>query len=186
MSEQTHGDQDPMVTRWDAPSAVRAAIRAAGPSRHILLADFALRLARLGHVTEIRASVAGGAEAAEAVRSVLAELAGPPQARPEPSQAEAVQDAPAETTPPPDGSEAFPGPSHAFVSVREACVKRAGTCLECGEDFEVNSRHAATHKFCSPACRSRHRRRASANSRASTHPPAPTQAPPKASPMVQG
>jgi hypothetical protein len=59
------------------PEAVRAAIRAAGPDRHVVLADFALRLARLGHITEVRVGVAGGAEAAEAVRRVLAELAAP-------------------------------------------------------------------------------------------------------------
>jgi hypothetical protein len=75
MSEPAHVDQAPIVNRWDAPSAVEAAIRAAGPSPHILAADFALRLGRLGHVREISVTVASGPEAAEAVRSVLAEMA---------------------------------------------------------------------------------------------------------------
>jgi hypothetical protein len=64
-----------MVNRWDAPSAVRAAVEAAGNSQNVMLADFALRLARLGHVTEVSVTVAGGPEAVQAVRSVLAELA---------------------------------------------------------------------------------------------------------------
>jgi hypothetical protein len=132
----------------DPPSAVRAAIRAAGEQRHVLAADFALRLARLGHVREVSVHIAGGPEAAEAVRSVLAELAAP--------------EAPGDAISPADGSEAPPGPTHASQSVREACVRRARACLACGGTFEVNVRHAHAHKFCSAVCRSRHRHRAQA------------------------
>jgi hypothetical protein len=90
-------EADPMVTRWDAPSAVRAAIRAAArEDRHVLVAALALRLARLAHVKEIRVDIAGGAEAAEAVRSVLAELA--------------ARDAPGNAIVSADGAE--PSPAH--------------------------------------------------------------------------
>jgi hypothetical protein len=59
---------------WDAPSAVRAAIQAAGPRRHVLTADFALRMARLDHVKGINVDIAAGPQAAEAALRVLAEL----------------------------------------------------------------------------------------------------------------
>ena len=48
-----------------------------------------------------------------------------------------------------------PAPTNASVSVR----KRTRGCLECGTEFQVNVRHAETHRFCRPACRARHHRR---------------------------
>jgi hypothetical protein len=62
-----------MVSHWDAPSAIKAAIRAAGPGRHIFVADLALRLARLAHVTEVRFNIAPGTSL-EAIRLALAEV----------------------------------------------------------------------------------------------------------------
>jgi len=67
-------DSDPHEDTAGASAAVDAAVREAGPNRHVLVAAMAVRLASLGHVREVRIKVAGGAEAAEAVRSVLAEL----------------------------------------------------------------------------------------------------------------
>jgi hypothetical protein len=138
-----------VLTPWDAPSAVRAAVRAAGPRSKIFVADFALRLARLGHVKEISVDVAGGVEAREAVRAVLAELTSGSRALPE-----AAQDAPGDSIPAAVESQAVPEAANALASVR----KRARRCLTCGRDFEVNLRHADKHRFCSGACRSRHRR----------------------------
>ncbi len=87
MSEREPTDRDKTSHGLcDAPAAVEAAIRAAGPRRHVLLAAFALRLARLGYVREVSVTVAGGPEAAEAVRSVLAELVGRSSANPENAQ----------------------------------------------------------------------------------------------------
>ncbi len=75
---------DPMAA---AREAVSAALTAAGPQRHVLCAALALRLACLGHVSNVRFDVAGGPEAAEAVRSVLEELTGAPAAsEPDPSR----------------------------------------------------------------------------------------------------
>jgi len=151
-----------MVGPWDAPSALRAAIQAAGPSRHILLADFALRMARLGHAKEVSVDVAGGPEAAETALQVLVDLAVSHPALPE------AEIAPGDSDPPVNGSESLPGPPHASQSVREACNKPVRACVVCGVDFEVNFRHARAHRFCSPACGSRHRHRAQRGSKAST------------------
>ena len=140
--------EDESAAVWDAPSAVRAAVEAAGPGQNVLLADFGLRLARLGHVTKISVSVAGGPEAAEAVRSVLAALA--------------AQEAPGDALSREDGSEAAPNPPHASARFPQACGGRTRACLACGGTFEVNVHHAQAHKFCSAACRSRHRHRAHA------------------------
>ena len=56
----------------------------------------------------------------------------------------------------PDGSETVLPLPHAIQSVH----KRARACLEGGRDFEVNPRHAESHRFHSAACRRRYRRRA--------------------------
>ncbi len=65
---------DPMAA---ARAAVGAALEAAGPQRHVVAAALALRLARQGHVSNVKFDVAGGPEVAEAVCSALAEeLAG--------------------------------------------------------------------------------------------------------------
>ena len=108
-------DQAPVVEPWDAPSAVEGAIRAAGPSRHILAANFALRLARLGHVREVSVTVAGGPKAAEAVRRVLAELAASeaPEDAPDETALEAVVGAQDEGAPP-DPRETIPGGANRF------------------------------------------------------------------------
>jgi hypothetical protein len=147
---------------WDAPSAVRAAIQAAGSSRHILIADFALRMARLDHVKGISVNVADGPEATEAALRVLVELGVSDPALPE------AGIAPGSAIPPLDASEPAPGPAHALGSVREACNKPLRACLTCGKTFRVNFRHARDHRFCSPACRSRHRHRAQGGSKTGT------------------
>jgi hypothetical protein len=151
----THRQDEP-VTGWDAPSAVRAAVRAAGPRRHVFLADFALRLARLGHIRDIRVDVAGGTEAFEAVRSVLAELA--PVAEPEADARLGTYAGAGDEQADLDQT----GRAHAANASRKRTgplAKRTGTCLACGTVFTVNFRHAEKHRFCSAVCRSRHRRR---------------------------
>jgi hypothetical protein len=139
---------------WDPRAAIYAALRAAGPPRHparlALVAQLAFRLARQGHVIEVTFRVADGTPH-EAIRSALADLA--PDTTPE------AEAAPGDAISPADGSQAVPGPPHALVSVQEACVKRARTCLVCGKVFEVNFRHTGTHRFCSAGCRSKHRHR---------------------------
>jgi hypothetical protein len=145
-----------MVNPWDAPSAIKSAIRAAGADRHILVADLALRLARLRHVTEVRFNVAPGtpldairlalAEAtAEAARRVLAELA-PPQApqaaRGETALARAV------------GAQA----EHRGSDALEPLQRRNRTCPECGRDLRQDGRQAKRRVFCSVRCRVRHHR----------------------------
>jgi len=113
--------------------------------------------------------------AIEAVNSVLAELAAPrAQETPEPA-AEALQADPPEATP--DGVHAqLPeeGESIAPRSVQEACAGHPGegpgrpgecprdetrVCRVCGAPFRVNPHHASEHRFCSAACRSKHRHR---------------------------
>jgi len=140
---------------------IRDAIKTAGPSRHVLVAGLALRLARQGHVREVRLKTTGGPEAAEAVLSFLAE-------RPE---ADPPETAPGglDTLRPEDGEPVAP------QSVREACTGHPGeghgrreeshpgetrVCGLCGASFPVNLRHAKGHRYCSAACRSkaRHRR----------------------------
>ena len=166
MSEPTHVDQAPVVNPWDAPSAVEAAIRAAGPGRHIVAADFALRLARLGYVKEVSVTVAGGPEAAEAARRVLAELAAP----------EAPEVAPPETAlAGTDGAQAEPRGSDAL----EPLPRRNRACPECGRDLRQGGRQAKRRVFCSVRCRVRHHR-AKAGSARGTRPVAQAQAAPPA------
>jgi hypothetical protein len=133
-----------------AREALAQAIRctASAQERHVLVAALALRFAQLGHAKAVSVKVASGEEAARVVLAVLAEMG----AR--------AQDAPGRAGAGPGGAEAVPAPAHALVSVRDACSKRARACLECGRDFEVNPRHARSHRFHSAACRSRYRRRA--------------------------
>ena len=145
----------PMVNPWDAPSAVRAAVTAAGPRRHIFLADFALRLARLGHIKLIRLSVAGDPEAVEAVRSVLAELA--PAAAPE-ADARLGAYAGAGDDQADLGQTGRAHPANASRKRTGPLAERTGACLACGAVFTVNFRHADKHRYCSAVCRSRHRR----------------------------
>jgi hypothetical protein len=131
-----------------AREAIAQAIRRTTSTQehHVLVAGLALRLAELGHTKDVSVKVAGGDEAARAVLAFLAEME---------ARAQKAQDAPKRDGAGPDGSEAVPPLSHASVSVR----KRARACLECGMDFEVNPRHAESHRFHSPACRSRYWRR---------------------------
>jgi hypothetical protein len=134
-----------MVNSFDAPSAVKAAIRAAGPSRHVLVADFALRLARLGHITEVRVGVAGGAEATEAVRSVLVELAAP----------EVLEAAPRETAlADAVGAQVEKGISDAL----ESLPRRNRACPVCDRELRQDGRQAQRRVFCSVRCRVRHHR----------------------------
>jgi len=107
-----------------------------------------LDVAELGHAKEVSVKVAGGDEAARAALAFLVEVA----AR--------AQDARNHDMAVPDGSETVLPLPDAIQSVR----KRARTCLECGRDFEVNPRHAESHRFHSAACRSRYRRRTGAPS----------------------
>ena len=60
----------------DARAAIKVGLNAAGPQRHVLMADLALRLARLGHAREVRLNVADNGDAAEALCSFLAERFG--------------------------------------------------------------------------------------------------------------
>jgi len=158
--ELTEGDQ----TRHepcDAPAAVEAAIRAAGPRRHILAADFALRMARLGHVRGIGVTVAGGPEAAEAARRVLAELAPP----------EAPEDAPDETAlAGAPRAQDVDGGSNAL----EPLPRRNRACPECGRDLRQGGRQAKRRVFCSVRCRVRHHR---AGAGSKVGPPAQAQGP---------
>jgi hypothetical protein len=127
-----------------AREAIAQAIRstASAQEQHVLVAAFVLRLAQLGHTKEVTIKVAGGEEAARAVLASLAEMGARPQ------------DARERDGAGPDGGRAVPTPAHALGSVH----KRARACLECGRDFEVNPRHAESHRFHSAACRSRYRR----------------------------
>jgi hypothetical protein len=131
-----------------ARAALAQAIRltASARERHVLVAALAHRLAQLGHAKDVSVKVAGGEEAARAVLAFLGEMAA------------AAQDARNRDGASPDGSETVLPLPHAIQSVR----KRARACLECGTDFEVNPRHAESHRFHSAACRSSYRRRGQA------------------------
>jgi hypothetical protein len=146
----------------EPPEALRTAIRAAGPSRHILVADFALRLARLGHVREVSVTVAGGLEAAKAMRRVLAELAPPQDAHGEGALAVA------------DEAQGAKGGSDAL----EPLPRRNRACPECGRGLRQDGRQAKRRVFCSVRCRVRHHR-AQAGSGAGTHPSAQPEAAPE-------
>lgn len=61
---------------WDARAAIDEARAAAGARRHVLFAELALRLARLGFVADLRFTLADGTPA-EALRSALAEVTAP-------------------------------------------------------------------------------------------------------------
>jgi len=132
-----------------------AALRAAGPRRHALAAELALRLARNGQLELVRFTLAARPEAFEAFRSAVEALA--------------VRTAPEAGGDPEAGNEA----RSASQSVRKRAAGIVGTgtdaagddleaharvCASCGASFRVNPRHARAHRFCSPACRSRHRR----------------------------
>src|SRR5262249_4337795 len=110
----------------------------AGKERTVLVAGLALRLAELGHVKDVSIKVAGGEEAARAALAYLAEM----EAR--------AQNVPNGDAASPDELEPVLPLPNPIQSVR----KRARACLECGRDFEVNPRHAESHRFHSAACRS--------------------------------
>jgi hypothetical protein len=122
---------------------------ASAQERHVLVAALAHRLAQLGHAKEVSVTVAGGEDAARALLAFLAEMEARAQKAPSTPEGDAAS---------PDVSEIVPPLSRAIQSVR----KRARACLECGTDFEVNPRHAESHRFHSAACRSRYRRRGQA------------------------
>ena len=146
MSEGEPLSGDPVrLEVWDAPSAVRAAIQAAGLGRHALAADFGLRMARLGHVRGVRVDIAGGPEAVEAVRRVLAELAPP----------EAPEDAPGETA----LADAVEGQlGDGGSDALEPLPRRNRACPECGRGLRQDGRQAKRRVFCSTRCRVRHHR----------------------------
>jgi hypothetical protein len=125
--------------------AVIAAVQAAGPNRNTLLADFALRLGRLGHVREVSVTVAGGPEAAEAVHRVLAQLAAP----------EAPEDAPGETAL--GGAVEAQGGNRGSDALKPL-RRRNRACPECGRDLRPGGRQAKRRVFCSTRCRVRHYR----------------------------
>jgi hypothetical protein len=143
----------PSSTTDAAREALTAALRVAGPRRHVLLADFALRLARLGHVTEVSVTVAGGPEAAEAGRRVLAELAPP----------EAPEDAPGETA---LGGAVEARGGNRGSDALEPLPRRNRACPECGANLRQDGRQAKRRVFCSVRCRVRHHRAMLAHTRA--------------------
>lgn len=165
----------PAARAWDAASAFRAAVRAAGAARHVLVAEAAVRLARQGYVSEVRFDVADGTPL-DVLRATLRELA-PAAAAEADARLDAYEAADAARVPAPDpdahgspcdaagderrGPDPAPFPEQGIAPDRlpDACAKRSRACLVCGTVFEVNFRHADEHKFCSAACRSRHRRR---------------------------
>jgi hypothetical protein len=104
---------------------------ASAQERHVFVAALALRLAQLGHAKDVSIKVAGGEEAARAVLAFLDEMGARTQEAQEHDGAG------------PDAQEAVPASADAFQSVR----KRARACLECGRDFDVNPRHAESHRF---------------------------------------
>jgi hypothetical protein len=145
---------------WDAPSAIYAALRAAGPSGHparqTLAAKVALRLAEQGHVTEVSFSVAPGTPP-EAIRVALAEVAA--QAAPsllaEPPH-RAVKATPAETAL--AGTVGAQG-GNGGPDALEPLPRRNRACLACGRDLRQGGRQAKKRVFCSVRCRVRHHRR---------------------------
>ena len=149
MDAPTDERPDPMN---EARAAISAALRAAGPRRHILLADFALRLARLGHVTEVRVSVAGGTPL-DAIRSALAELPVPPEAVPNAVTAPSPPD-PENAQHGADDAQGGDGGSDAL----EPLLRRDRACPECGRDLRQDGRQARSRVFCSVRCRVRRHR----------------------------
>ena len=135
------------VTPEDARAAVTAAIRAAGANHQILVADLGLRLARLGYLKDVRVNVADGAAAAraavEAVRSVLSELAAPPQAL-------ALENARSGA----DVAQPVLAPSDPLEPLQS---RNAGRC-ECGLILRQGDRQTKRRLFCSTRCRVRHHR----------------------------
>jgi hypothetical protein len=153
------------------------AIRAALPERRTprLMADFAVRLARLGHARRISVTVAETDEAVQAACSFFAEReAGRVGATQTPSEAQQA-DPPESTLGGSTDAVIEGGAPIASVSVQEACNGPSGEarnpaqecpprasrlCGFCRAAFTVNRRHAKGHAYCSAACRSkaRHRR----------------------------
>lgn len=136
------------------PEAWVAALSVTGTARHVLFAKLALRLAQLGRVSEVRFTVTDGTPL-ETIRSALAALAasGGTATDARLGAHEAIGEEPPDPEPAPRSA-----PEIALDPLPEACVKRTKACLICGTVFEVNFRHADKHRFCSSACRSRHRR----------------------------
>jgi len=151
------------VVVWDPQAAILTAFHAAGPpgcrARQTLTAGLALRLAEQGHVTEVSFTVADGTSL-EAIRCALAELvpgaATSADAHRRPYEAAGDERARLDSAP-------RDGAAHASRKRSGALVKRARACLICGAVFTVNFRQADVHRFCSAACRSRHRRLTSRN-----------------------
>ena len=139
-----------------AREAITEAVRCTPPGqeRNVLVASLALRLSELGHVKEVTFKAAGGEETARAVLAFLAQMG---------ALVERAQNAPKREATGSGEGEAVLATPHAYQSVR----KRARACLECGRDFEVNPRHAESHRFHAAACRSRYRRRCLVTSQSS-------------------
>ena len=98
-------------------------------------------------------TVAGGPEAAEAARRVLAELAAPV----------APEDAPGEAALA-DAVEAQLG--NGGSDALEPLPRRNRACRECGRDLRQGGRQAKRRVFCSVLCRVRHHRAMLAHTRA--------------------
>lgn len=145
----------PPVAVWDARlarEALEAAQAAAGPARHSLLAQLALRLDQLGLVTDLRFSFVDCTESFEALRAAFEEMAGAaPEADARLSAYEPAGDEQRDL-----GSAPCTGAAHASAKRSGPLARRTRACLVCGAAFEVNFRHAEAHRFCSAVCRSRH------------------------------
>lgn len=132
------------ASTWDVHAAVLAGLCAAGPpggpARHAFIAELAFRLARLGPFVTLDVRIADHEAASEAALSVLAEMAAGAQ------------------QPTPEPPAPYPPAANASSKRTGALARRTRACLNCGAVFEVNFRHADKHRFCSAACRSRHRR----------------------------
>jgi hypothetical protein len=145
------------------------AIRAALPERRTprLMADFAVRLARLGHASRISVTVAETEEAVLAACAFFAERGDLSEALP--------ADTPKSTPGGALDAAVEAGGSKRLEACVEACTghsdeghKRSQECPPgqsrvcglCGRPFRVNRRHTTTHAYCSATCRSkaRHRR----------------------------
>jgi len=126
------------------------------------MADFAVRLAGLGHVRKLSVLIADTEEAVQAACAFFAEREA---AREETT--ESTLEAPLDPHP-------KDGPPIAPQFVHEACAghSREGSspaleclpgeiraCGLCRSPFRVNRRHATRHTYCSAACRSRARHR---------------------------
>jgi hypothetical protein len=130
--------------------AAKTAVRMATPGdRPRLVADLAACLAQLGHAKAVTVDVAGTPEAFEAVRSFLAQWR---RDFPQPEEGASVS--------PVSVQQACAGhPNEGQGVSAEGHPSATRICGQCGASFRVNYRHVTVHRFCSAACRSKHRHR---------------------------